>query len=75
MSGYGGMFTLLRTSGIMRKLYGELCMEESTFIVEGASKKSGFEVILGLYGKTLLKCTIPIFFIQLPRGKNDLERS
>jgi len=33
-------------------------MEESTFTVEGTLKK--LEVNLGLYGKTLLKCSIPI---------------
>jgi hypothetical protein len=37
-------------------------MEESTFTVKGTLKN--LEVNLGLYGKTLLKCSIPINFLS-----------
>jgi len=37
-------------------------VEENTFTVEGTLKKS--KVNLGLYGKTLLKCSIPINFLS-----------
>ncbi len=42
MNNYGGMFILLGMLGIIKELYGELCVEENTFVVGGASGGMGF---------------------------------
>jgi hypothetical protein len=44
-------------------------MEESAFAVESALRTWGFEVVLGLCGKTLLKCFIPIILCPISKGK------
>jgi hypothetical protein len=49
-------------------------MEESTFAIEGVLKRWGFEVILGFYEKTLLKCFIPIIFYPTSKGKERLGK-
>jgi hypothetical protein len=44
-------------------------MEENTFAIEGALRRWGFEVIIGFYEKTLLKCFIPIIFCPNSKKK------
>ncbi len=45
----------------------ELCVGDSTFIIDGALEKWGFEDILDFYGKLLLKCYYLFFSVQLLR--------
>jgi hypothetical protein len=61
------MFTLLGRLKTMREIMWELCVGDSTFIIDGALEKWGFEDILDFYGKLLLKCYYLFFSVQLLR--------
>jgi hypothetical protein len=48
-------------------------VRHSTFAIEGVPERWGFEDILEFYGKSLLKCYVPIFFLSNFQGKSDRE--
>ncbi len=75
MSSYGGMFTLLGMSRIIRKtIWGIICGRE-TFVVEGTPRGDGvLRDILGFYGKKLLKCFIPILLCPTSKEKELLRK-
>jgi hypothetical protein len=59
----------------LEKLYGELYVEESTFVVEGTPRGDGvLRDILGFYGEKLLKCFIPILLCPTSKGKEFLRK-
>jgi hypothetical protein len=47
-------------------------MEETIFAIEEALWRWGFEIILGFYEKTLLKCFILIIFYPTSKRKECL---
>jgi hypothetical protein len=62
-------------SRIIKKIIWGICVEESTFVVEGAPKEDGvLKNILGFYGEKLLKRSIPIFLCPTSKGKELLRK-